>query len=78
MKANLILMKQEFIGQVVRIKITDYGYSITVRSKEDLVVYTEEFPYQLGDTILIEGELNPPSNNTVFNNFNYKEYLYQK
>ena len=67
----------KFIGQVVRIKITDYGYSITVRSKEDLVVYTEEFPYQLGDTLLIEGELNPPSNNTVFNNFNYKEYLYQ-
>ena len=67
----------KFIGQVMRIKITDYGYSVTVRSKEDLIVYTEEFPYQLGDTILIEGELNPPSNNTVFNNFNYKEYLYQ-
>lgn len=35
--------------------------------------------YKLGDYIRIEGSLKEPSKNTIFNNFNYKEYLrYEK
>ncbi|MDD4036442.1 MAG: hypothetical protein PHS45_03895, partial [Bacilli bacterium] len=38
----------------------------------------EEFNniYRLGDYIKIMGEIKTPSNNTVFNLFNYKKYLY--
>ena len=32
--------------------------------------------YKLGDTIYLEGKLKIPSNNTIPNLFNYKEYLY--
>ena len=31
--------------------------------------------YKLGDYIRVEGSLKEPSKNTIFNNFNYKEYL---
>ena len=31
--------------------------------------------YKLGDYVYLEGTLNIPSNNTLFNTFNYKEYL---
>ena len=31
--------------------------------------------YKLGDYIKLDGSLKEPSNNTIFNNFNYKEYL---
>jgi len=31
--------------------------------------------YELGDYIKLSGTLNIPSNNTIFNNFNYKNYL---
>lgn len=31
--------------------------------------------YKLGDYIKLEGSLKYPSENTIFNNFNYKEYL---
>lgn len=35
--------------------------------------------YKLGDYIKVEGSLKEPSKNTIFNNFNYKEYLrYEK
>ena len=69
--------ENEFIGKVLKINKTDYGYSVTIESLEKLIVYIDEFNYQLGDTILVKGSLNIPKNNTVINNFNYKEYLYQ-
>jgi len=34
--------------------------------------------YSFGDKIYIEGEINVPNNNTIPNNFNYKDYLYHK
>lgn len=34
--------------------------------------------YSFGDKIYIEGEISIPSNNTIPNNFNYKDYLYHK
>jgi len=69
--------ENEFIGKVLKINKTDYGYSVTIESLEKLIVYIDEFNYQLGDTILVKGALNIPKENTVLNNFNYKEYLYQ-
>ncbi len=34
--------------------------------------------YSFGDKIYIEGEMSVPNNNTIPNNFNYKDYLYHK
>ena len=34
--------------------------------------------YSFGDKVYIEGELSIPNNNTIPNNFNYKDYLYHK
>lgn len=34
--------------------------------------------YSFGDKIYIEGEMSIPNNNTIPNNFNYKDYLYHK
>ena len=34
-----------------------------------------ENTYKLGDYIRVEGSLKEPNKNTIFNNFNYKEYL---
>ncbi len=64
-----------FIGKVEKKRETNYGYSLTLKSKEDLIVYIKEFSYQLGDYVKIIGELKEPSSNSVFNNFNYKDYL---
>ena len=44
----------KFIGEVKSYKITDYGYSLTFKSQENLIVYTKEFNYNLGDKLLIE------------------------
>ena len=65
-----------FNGIVTHIKKTTYGYSITIKAKEKLILYTNEFNYNLGDKLYIEGELELPTNNTIPNTFNYKEYLY--
>ena len=66
-----------FIGKVIKIKETSYGYSLTLKSQENLIIYTDNFNYNLGDTILVNGNLSKLKNNTVLNTFNYKEYLYQ-
>ena len=34
--------------------------------------------YSFGDKVYIEGEISVPNNNTIPNNFNYKDYLYHK
>ena len=34
--------------------------------------------YSFGDKVYIEGKISVPNNNTIPNNFNYKDYLYHK
>ncbi len=34
--------------------------------------------YSFGDKVYIKGEISVPNNNTIPNNFNYKDYLYHK
>ena len=64
-----------FTGEIIKIKKTDYGYSLILKNKENLVVYLDDYLYNLGDQVKIEGTLEIPSNNTIPNNFNYKKYL---
>ena len=70
------LNDKEFIGIISGIKKTDYGYSLTLKAKEKLIFYLKDNDYNLGDLVYIKGDLEKPKNNTVLNNFNYKEYLY--
>ena len=72
------LNEKVFTGTIINIKETDYGYSLTIKSKENLIAYVKSCNYQLGDYVKLEGTLEEPKNNTVPNNFNYKDYLRYK
>lgn len=64
-----------FIGTIIKKTKTDYGYSLTIKGKEKLIIYTKKCSYNLGDLVSVKGKLELPKNNTVPNNFNYKKYL---
>lgn len=63
-----------------------YGYVrkindkyIEIKSKEKLIVYYDNnINLKYNDYVRIDGNLKLPDNNTVFNTFNYKEYLKNK
>ena len=67
----------EFIGTIYKLKNTDNKTTIYIKSKEKIVVnyYEKITNLKLGDTILINGKLEKPKNNTIPNQFNYKNYL---
>ena len=62
-----------------------YGYirkiednKIEIKSKEKIIVYTNNKDLELNDYVLVKGDLYYPKNNTIFNLFNYKKYLKNK
>ena len=73
----------EFIGIVEDYIIKDNQIRISLKSKERIIVtykYTSKVFNNLsyGDKIKVTGVLKEPSTNNIFNNFNYKKYLYNK
>ena len=73
----------EFIGIVEDYIIKDNQIRISLKSKERIIVtykYTGKVFNNLsyGDKIKVTGVLKEPSTNNIFNNFNYKKYLYNK
>ena len=69
----------EIEGIIYKKKITDNKITLYLKGKEKIVVnYYEdkEIDVSLGDKIKVTGNLKIPSNNTIPNLFNYKEYLY--
>lgn len=76
----------EIKGIVNSYKIDGNELKIELLAKEKIIAYyyfkTEEeknsFTINLGDEVLLEGNLKEPSNNTNFNLFNYKKYLLSK
>ncbi len=68
----------EFKGTIYRIKEDTNKTTIYIKSKENLVInyYNKIDNLNLGDTILVNGILQAPTNNTIPNQFNYKDYLY--
>ncbi len=64
----------EFKLEVIDKKYKD-KYTITLLGKEKLVFYMDDFPYDVGDIIMVKGNLIKPKNNTVPNAFNYQRYL---
>ena len=78
----------EFVGVISNYTIDGNYLAININSKENLrgsyyfktLEEKENFVsnYNYGDLIKIKGILSIPSNNTVPNLFNYKEYLYRQ
>lgn len=73
---------EEFI--ITNINIKDYGIKLDLKGKEKVIGYLyydedeiEDFvsSYELGDKVLLSGDISDISNNTVPDTFNYKKYL---
>ena len=79
-KKSIYTNENKFIGIVYKKKITENKTTIYLKSKEKLLInYYDKLTndLSLGDKIIVYGELKSPEKNTIFNLFNYKEYLYQ-
>lgn len=63
-------------GKIVDIKKEDDKVDFILKTdvKYKITSY-EGFNYQLGDIVLVNAKVYSPSNNTVFNLFNYRKYL---
>ena len=79
---------KEITGYIKSYIIDGNKLSMEIKGKENIVATyyfskledLNEFKtnYELGDLIKLSGNIELPSNNTVFNLFNYKEYLKNK
>ncbi len=63
-----------------RLKLIDKKYKnnqflLTFIGKEKLISYSNDCPYDVGDIIIVKGNLSKPNNNTIPNTFNYRNYL---
>ena len=79
--SNLSLYINEIEGIVQSISIKEDRMSFVLKSDKLMLCnfYTEKkFNLKLGDKVNVVGEISRPSNNTVFNNFNYNNYLKHK
>ena len=71
-------------GIITEYKIKDDKITIYLKSKENVIINyyykdkSEIDNLSYGDKISVIGKFNKPSNNTVFNLFNYKNYLLSK
>ncbi len=69
-------------GRVSNIALKENKLTFIIKDKEKIkaTYYLKEeemIDLQEKDTISIQGIVSTPSNNTIFNTFNYKRYLYQ-
>ena len=78
-KNKNIEINKTVIGKVTYIKKQKDKTVFDIKSdnKYRITVYND-FNYELGDTLKIVGVFKTPSNNSVFNLFNYKKYLLSK
>ena len=76
-KKSIYSNESKVYGYIKSYKVVNNYVTFYLSSKEDLVCTYESssFNYNLGDYVLLEGSLEIPSNNTIFNLFNYKKYL---
>ena len=73
------------IFTIVDIKDCDYKIQLELKGKELVLGYLYDLDYKdflnnykIGDKVIISGEKKDIFNNTVFNTFNYKKYLYHQ
>jgi len=70
----------EFNGTILDYKIKDSYITFTLKGREKIKCNyylndNENIDIKYGDKVYLSGELTLPSNNTIFNIFNYKKYL---
>ena len=69
----------EIIGIVTNISKEDNKVSLEIKSKEKIIGnYYKNTTIDLGDKVLLKGELIRPNKNTTQNVFNYRNYLNNK
>lgn len=67
---------KEVIGTVISVKVNDDKITYIVKGKDKVIVNIyDESPLQIGDIVKINGDLKIPNTNTIFNLFNYRNYL---
>ena len=76
-KKSIYSNETKVYGYIKSYKVVNDYVTFYLSSKENLVCTykSSSFNYNLGDYVLLEGSLELPSNNTIFNLFNYKKYL---
>ena len=76
-KKSIYSNETKVYGYIKSYKVVNDYVTFYLSSKEDLVCTykSSTFNYNLGDYVLLEGSLELPRNNTIFNLFNYKKYL---
>ena len=67
--------ENEFKLVIIDKKYQNDKYIITLKGKERLITKTKDFPYDIGDIVIIKGKLEKVSNNTIPDLFNYQKYL---
>lgn len=87
-KSKIKNNEKEYIGKVEKYSYDGNKLSLEIKGKEKVIAnyYFEKEEEKnkyfknihLGDTIKIIGTIKEVSNNTIFNEFNYKKYLYNK
>lgn len=73
-KIKIDINQKEIYGYVRKIE----DNKILIKSKEKIIVYIDNPKVELNDYVLVKGDLYYPKNNTIFNLFDYKEYLSNK
>ncbi len=68
--------EKEITGTIIDCKKTKIYNQITIKGKEKVIInYQKNFNCKLGIKIKATGTLTKPSQNTIFNLFNYQKYL---
>ena len=71
--------KKDVKGVITYIKKNKYKTIFDVKENDKYRITTyDNFNYELGDKVLVSGVFKAPSDNTVFNLFNYRKYLLSK
>lgn len=64
------------IGKIINITKKENNIDLIIKAKEKIkVTYYGSVNYQLGDYVKIKGTLTKPYNSTIFNLFDYRNYL---
>lgn len=70
-------VNKNITGKITNIIVKDNKTVIDINRKYRITVY-KKVNYNLGDKIKVKGSLEPLSNNTIPNLFNYKKYMLSK